>query len=71
MLQENLKPKKSTCTAAVDDCHETLDSKPYNSKKAEKIQNKTQPLPKHLIHYSDTKKKNPMPYGLQQSDLSQ
>jgi hypothetical protein len=37
MLQENLKPKKSTCAAALDDGHETLDSKPYNSKKAEKI----------------------------------
>ena len=71
MLKDNLKPKRSACAAGGEEAHALLCKRPYHNKVAEQMQNKTQPLPKNLIHYSDSKEKDLPPYGLQQSEMSQ
>jgi hypothetical protein len=39
--------------------------KHHQQEQIKELQNKTQPLPKNLIHHSDVWKKEPLVYGLQ------
>ena len=70
MLQENLKKKKSTSAIGQADGIQALYSKPYHNKLYEEMQNKTQPLPKNLIHSSDMKPRQ-QPYGLEDTSHNQ
>ena len=68
MLQENLKAKKSTSSIKAS-AQQTL-YKP-NNYLIKELQNKTQPLPKHLIYRSDARKNEEPVYGLELSDHSE